>query len=123
MERLLLWAGAQLQSSLGKSLTCNVWRSSKLIKLLTPAPPTPFFLLRLKLFHYQGKCLSAFLFFSSFPVQQGLKAAPALDEVLLVSLINEPELTSGQSNVVGVTAPVGTAKWLNSDKFIVVRLL
>lgn len=49
-----------------------------------------------------------------------MKAAPALDEVLLVSVINEPELAGGQSSAVGVAAPIGTAKWLNSDKFIVV---
>lgn len=37
-----------------------------------------------------------------------------------MSVINEPEPTGGQSSAVGVVAPIGTAKWLNSDKFIVV---
>lgn len=65
--------------------------------------------------------LSSSFFLSSFPsVRWGLKAAPSLDEVLPVSMINEPELAGGQSSAVGVTAPIGTAKWLNSDKFIVV---
>lgn len=37
-----------------------------------------------------------------------------------MSVINEPEPAGGQSSAVGVAAPIGTAKWLNSDKFIVV---
>lgn len=36
-----------------------------------------------------------------------------------MSVINEPEPAGGQSGAVGVTAPIGTTKWLNSDKFIV----
>lgn len=37
-----------------------------------------------------------------------------------MSVLNEPEPAGGQSSAVGVDAPIGTAKWLNSDKFIVV---
>lgn len=48
--------------------------------------------------------LSSSLFFTSFPVQRGLKAAPALDEVVLVSVINEPELAGGQSSAAGVAS-------------------
>lgn len=36
-----------------------------------------------------------------------------------MSVINEPEPAGGQSSAVGVAAPIGTAKWLSSDKFIV----
>lgn len=36
-----------------------------------------------------------------------------------MSVINEPGPAGGQSSAVGVAAPIGTAKWLSSDKFIV----